>query len=402
MKTITESAQEFVESLIREKLNPAHHYHSLDHTKEVTEAADLIGSFYGLSDIEQEELKIAALFHDTGHIATEKGHEEKSAEIAQQFLSDNNYPEKQIKEVQRIILATRLEHEPTDLLENIIKDADLLHLGKKQLFKKAQLLRREWEEILDRHYSELEWWELNEKFFENFSFRTEYAREHYTNRFNKNLEKIKKRIEEEKNNMQNGENKKPAEAFDEKALKMMKKKMPERGVETVFRTTSRNHLRLSAIADNKANTLISIGALIISIILSFLVNTLDVMPSMMLSTMCLLTTCVLTIIFATLSTKPKVTENTISREDIKNRRGNLLFFGNFYKMKLEDYKWGMNELMNDKDFLYSNLMQDIYFLGLVLAKKYKYLSIAYSVFMYGIIISVLAFVLSFYLSTPDI
>ena len=184
---------------------------------------------------------------------------------------------------------------------------------------------------------------------------------------------------------------KTAGLSDKELKKLQKIKMSERGVETVFRTTSRNHLRLSAMADAKANTLISISALLISIIISFLADSLDVQPFLTIPTSLLLLICVLTIVFATLSTRPKVTKLGLTKEDIKQRRGNLLFFGNFYQMPLEDYEWGMNELMTDREYLYSNLTKDIYFLGLVLAKKYKFLSIAYNVFMYGIIVSVASF-----------
>ena len=61
----------------------------------------------------------------------------------------------------------------------------------------------------------------------------------------------------------------------------------------------------------------------------------------------LLTTLMGTIIFAVLSTRPKITSFTISREDITQRKGNLLFFGNFINMPVEDYEWGMKELMED-------------------------------------------------------
>jgi hypothetical protein len=102
-----------------------------------------------------------------------------------------------------------------------------------------------------------------------------------------------------------------------------------------------------------------------------------------------------TIIFAVLSTRPKVTSFTISREDITQRKGNLLFFGNFINMPVEDYEWGMKELMEDGEYLYNNLIRDIYYLGVVLGKKYRYLRIAYNFFMYGLIISVVAYIIAF-------
>ncbi len=98
---------------------------------------------------------------------------------------------------------------------------------------------------------------------------------------------------------------------------------------------------------------------------------------------------------STLATPPKNKEGKVTREAIKERKANLLFFGNFYNMSLDDFQWGVNEMLKDPDFLYSTMSRDLYFLGIVLAKKYRYLSICYNLFMYGLIISVAAFAVAF-------
>jgi hypothetical protein len=64
-------------------------------------------------------------------------------------------------------------------------------------------------------------------------------------------------------------------------------------------------------------------------------------------------------------------------------------------MSLEDYEHGLQEMMNDRDYLYGTMTKDIYFLGKVLGKKYRYLRVCYSIFMYGLIASVLAFGIAF-------
>jgi hypothetical protein len=102
-----------------------------------------------------------------------------------------------------------------------------------------------------------------------------------------------------------------------------------------------------------------------------------------------------TIIFAVLSTRPTITSLGLSKDDISKKKGNLLFFGNFISMPVEDYEWGMKELMADREYLYNNLIRDIYYLGVVLGKKYRYLRIAYNIFMYGLIVSVLAYIIAF-------
>ena len=72
----------------------------------------------------------------------------------------------------------------------------------------------------------------------------------------------------------------------------------------------------------------------------------------------------------------------------------LLFFGNFHGMSLQDYNWGMTEMLGDKEYMNNSMIKDNYFLGVVLAKKYKYLRIAYNIFMYGLILTVIAFAVS--------
>ena len=66
-------------------------------------------------------------------------------------------------------------------------------------------------------------------------------------------------------------------------------------------------------------------------------------------------------------------------------------------MELKDYEWGVEEMIKDEDFLYSSMTRDIYWLGKVLAKKYRYLSICYGVFMYGLIITVVLFLVSYFI-----
>ncbi|HEY1113029.1 MAG TPA: Pycsar system effector family protein, partial [Chitinophagaceae bacterium] len=85
-----------------------------------------------------------------------------------------------------------------------------------------------------------------------------------------------------------------------------------------------------------------------------------------------------------------------TEDDIRGKKTNLLFFGNFHKMDLEEYNWAMNELLKDRDYIYGSMIKDIYFLGVVLARKYRFLRISYTIFMYGIVLSVLAFGIASY------
>jgi hypothetical protein len=168
-----------------------------------------------------------------------------------------------------------------------------------------------------------------------------------------------------------------------------------RGVETMYRTTYNTHNNLSALADHKANLMLSINTIMISITLSGLVPRLHESPALIAPTIILLLVCLTSIVFATLSTRPKVTKGMVTHEDIQQRRSNLLFFGNFFNMKLEDFQWGMTEMIRDPEFQYNSMTRDLYFLGKVLNQKYRYLTICYNVFMFGLIGAVVLFAIAF-------
>jgi hypothetical protein len=114
---------------------------------------------------------------------------------------------------------------------------------------------------------------------------------------------------------------------------------------------------------------------------------------LIIPTFILLSISLLAITFSILATRPSIPKGEFTREDVDTKNVNLLFFGNFYKMSLEEYTYGMEKMMDDKDFLYGSLIKDVYAQGVVLGKKYRLLRIAYNIFMFGLITSVLAFII---------
>ena len=164
---------------------------------------------------------------------------------------------------------------------------------------------------------------------------------------------------------------------------------------TVFRIMSQTQNNLSQMADSKANILISVNAIILSVMISSLFEKLQTDPNLQIPLALIVLVCVLSIVFGILATRPNVSGGTFTKEDIAAKKTNLLFFGNFHNMSLDDYNWGMTEMLNDKYYMNNSMIKDNYFLGVVLAKKYKYLRIAYNIFMYGLIIAMIAFVVAF-------
>lgn len=379
-------------------------YHDYQHTRDVVEAVKLIGEGYELSAKEMEILQLAAWFHDTGHDKGSDGHELRSKELAERYLTARDYNPEDLKIVVRCIMATRLDIEPTNLLEQIMCDGDLSHLGSKLYWDRCWRVRQELLLTQNKVMSEKEWFEFELDFLERHNYYTEVARELYGKRKKKYIKQLKKQklrldpevvefMEELEAKVEKKKKKKNKKG--ENGEKEIKQLNLGRGVETMYRTTYRTHVNLSSIADNKANIMLSINAIIISIVVSSLVPQFGANPTLVAPTILLLSVCLMALVFAILSTRPKITEGKFTREDIEHKRANLLFFGNFYKMDINDFHHGMMEMIKDSDFLYSSMTRDLYYLGVVLAKKYRYLRICYNIFMYGLIISVAVFALVF-------
>ncbi|NLR82604.1 Pycsar system effector family protein [Chitinophaga eiseniae] len=397
---IIDAARDYVLSQYQQHPHPNLVYHNLVHTQQVVQAAAQIAAHYRLQDDELLAVYVAAWFHDAGYLIGEgKVHEENGAQEALRFLQEQQVPEKVQSMVQGAILATKMPQSPHTLVEQIVCDADLSHLGSKEFADRNKLLRQELQLTYQRDIPAINWLTNNIAFLTEHHYWTDYAQTLFKQQKDENLAKLKKKLE-----------KKTAEVTEEatiasvdtgtaplKAQEKIKKdktKKPERGVETMFRTTSTNHIRLSSMADSKAHIMISVNSIIISVILSVLVRRLEDYPNMIIPSIIFLTTAVLTVIFSVLATRPNVTSGVFTKTDIEKKDANLLFFGNFYKMHLEEYQWGMKQMMNDSDFLYSSMTRDIYYLGVVLGHKYKLLRISYNIFMFGLIISVLAFLIA--------
>lgn len=387
---LIEKSEEFVNNLLKDKLSTLYSYHNFNHTQSVVNATKELCDHEKVNSEERQLLLVAAWFHDTGYIKGIEHHEEESIKIVSEFLKENNQSEEFIAKVSKLISATSKEYVPQSFLEKIIKDADYIHIISSEYISTCELLRIELKNTGVISFSNLEWATENYDFLLNkHRFYTEHAQKNWQPLKEKNLVRIHKKIMKQKT--------KERELIEEENRKKDKSEKPDRGIDTLFRVTLGNHTRLSGIADSKANILLSVNAIIISIALSSIIPKLDSPKNahLVVPVFIMLMSSVITIIFAILSTRPKVTSGIFTRHDVEAKKVNLMFFGNFYKMPLEDYDWAMNEMMKDRDYLYSTMIKDLYYLGLVLQRKYNLLRIAYNFFMVGIIITVISFIIAF-------
>jgi len=396
MTTLTGKAEKFVQDLFSKKLPNTFIYHNFKHTQRVVKSTKELIEKSQIHVKQEEPLLLAAWLHDTGYTVKHAGHEEESVEIAKSWLQEQNADQELIDTVSKIIMATRMQAEPKDLAEKIIKDADTSHLAKDYFEETSEFLRQELKLQKIKNYSHQEWIEKNiELFTERHEFYTTYARENWKEQKDKNLYDLL--------NKERKAEKKLAKEEAKARLKVKyKDKSADRGIQTLFRVTMRNHLKLSDIADAKANILLSVNAIIISLAIANFIPDLATpetsSPAIMIPIFILMIFSVASIIGAIMSTRPNVTSGEFTREQIKNGEVNVLFFGNFHRMPYEQFEWAMHEILENQSDVYESLMKDLYMLGVVLNRKYYLLRITYTIFMVGIILSVLSFIATYYLA----
>ncbi len=386
-KSLIEDTQEYVFNLLTEKLPNTFLYHNYTHTERVLRSTRELIENSEISNEEAKILELTALLHDIGYTVSTENHEEEGVKLAKVFLKEKGVEERIIKSVMDCILATKFDKEPTNKLEEIIRDADASHFGKKYFNEASEFLRKELELRGIKNYTPAEWRAENINVLTEHSFYTEYALKNWQPRKEKNLAKLM------------GKKKKRKKKLDVEKLKakykaQYKNESPERGVQTFYRTALRNHIKLSDIADTKANILLSVNAIIISVVLANLISKLDTNPYLTWPTIIFLSFCVISMVLSIIATRPNVTSGEFTKEDVKNQEVNLSFFGNFHKMELKEFEWAIGEMVKDKDYIYKALTKDLYFLGKVLERKYRLLRITYTVFMIGIIISLISFAIA--------
>jgi HD superfamily phosphodiesterase len=385
--------EQYVTGLFNDNNKPALVFHNLEHTKNVVDRTKEIAGHYYLSENDMLAVYVAAWFHDTGYLfTTPDQHEEKSVELMKEFMKEfvtkHAADEKLIETIADCILATRAPRQHDTLLKEIICDADTYHLGTKE-FKEVN--QKVWEEYNQTGtvLTEAEWNEKTIELLTEHKFHTKYCKDLLEKRKQKNMKKLTKKAEVEEEETQTDE-----EAMSLSDMKKDKTGLMTKGIQTMLRLTSENHLRLSDMADSKANILISVNAIIISIILGVLMRKMEESPYLAIPTIIFLLVALATIVISIIATRPKVTEGTFTSQDILDKKANLLFFGNFYRASFEEYNMAMRQMMNDTEYLYGSLIKDIYTLGTVVGRKYRLVRLAYNIFMIGIIVSVLAFAIA--------
>lgn len=380
---IITDAEDYVRQIFEQKIpSNVYTYHNWVHTCQVRDEVMVLARQAGLQNGELEMLNLATLFHDTGFSETYAGHEEVSIRLAREFLESRNYPPDRIQRIAHMIEVTKIDVKPRNNLEALVKDADTSSLGKNHFHIYTNSLRKELNTLQNAVLSKKDWAKANLRFLDEHEYFSTVGKERYEPIKAENRRLLSDEI-------------KLSDKEDEPKKKVPNTIANSKSAQTQFKTALRNHIDLSSIADNKANIMLSVNALIITFALPLLGKEIAANKLLLFPTIMLLSVCVVSMIFATLATRPIPMKGYSSMESILAKKSNLFFFGNYYNMTFDEYEKGMNATVANDDILDTTIMRDLFFLGKTLGNKYAYLRKCYTIFMYGIIVTVVSFVIVF-------
>jgi predicted metal-dependent HD superfamily phosphohydrolase len=367
-------------------------FHTFKRCTKLVKAAALIAGPSKLNAEDHFILMAAAWLHDIGYTEEPMNHETAGQHISRQLLTSLTIEEGLIGRINELLMITPGFHEPLDQLEEILSDAGTYYLAKRSFFRKNERQRKEQSSLQAKKITKAEWALESVCWITDHQYFTATARNLLEEKKQRNLTKLKSELPEAAAGQLDN-----ADLVEEPtAAKPSKKKknFPEKGIDTMFKIASANNQRISAMADNKSRILITVNAIILSAIISLVLKRLDQDTYLAYPTFLLIGVSLVSIVFAILAIRPHDTSGVFTDEQLKSREVNMLFYGNFHRMGVLQFRAAMLGLMEDNEQVYGTLIDDLYGQGAAVGRKYRLLRVAYTVFMFGLVIAMLAFIIA--------
>lgn len=395
--------------LLTEQVSDKMVFHDIEFTLRTIQAIKDISVSEGIGEDEKEIILMAGWLSNLGFTHTDILKKVSSPEdlfalcyqcsimMSSTYLEEINLPEEKKKRVFDLLEEVKPGVEIKTKLGMILSDAITSDWGKSKSKSRVKKLYDEFLLTGAVTYGKSTWYDTVLQYLIKHKYYTDYGKKNYDD---KKLELLSK-IEKEKKDLDKKANliiKKEMDISDTELKKLKKslssvKGRDDRGIQTLFRTTSRNHYTLNQMMDRKANIMISINAILLSLIISRTIGGLDTFCIHNAPILALLLFATASMIFAVLAITPFKTQGTFTESEIREKKGNLLYYGNFHSMNLRDFEWGMLEMLSDGDFLYSTMIRDLYFLGETLHKKSRMIRLSLGLFILGVILSTISFVI---------
>ena len=380
-KGILAKAETAVFELFKSNQNSGLLCYNYEMASKLAEYLQEIGDDFPLPHQTMEMLVIAGWFYSTGYLIDYERPTEAAVNNVSQFLEREEYPKAKTEKIKDFIRLIEAKKIPINEEQEVFHDAFYALQHGELFLEKSARLQVEQELFQKIILPKDQWTQLQLQNLLNTKFYTAYGKLNFESSLADNIIALRERLQKIK---------KKKNIFDEEelnAFQNLEEKVPGRAIQTFFRTNYRNHINLSAIADNKANIMISVNAILLSVLISLMTykNIAETKPMVLMAVIIFFITGLTSLIFAVLSARPKVTTLNNKTKDKNIIQKNIVFFGNFVHLDLDQYEEAMDAVFRDGELMYGNMVRDLYYLGKVLDKKYRYLTTSYNIFMVGFV-----------------
>ena len=365
-------------------------YHNYRQAAEVAQLTIDIGERTSLSDTELLAAELAAWFCTVGYLYDYQEPMAAAVKIARQFMQSREVEEELTHQVYACLYALAPDIKPELPAAQLVSDAHNAYRYTDNYERLTPLYRLEWELMENPDLSNAEWEQLQASALLNAHFYLPTTKRQLQPIVATHLIQLRRDIARRQRRAERRQLADPKRKYQQ----LEPNNEAYRAAQTFFRTNYRNHINLSAIADNKANILIGVNSILIGVILTILSygDLVNQQPAFLLPVAIFLLTGMASLVTSVMAARPSVTKKNSKNTTPSDANTDLVFFGNFVHLDLDTYEAAMDSMLRDGELIYGNMTRDLYYLGQVLDRKYKLLKMSYNLFMIGFIVTVAAFI----------
>jgi hypothetical protein len=368
-------------------------YYSYRFISQLTKEAKKIAKANSLSGMDYQGVIVASWFRYAGVTNIALGRTDEMIQILIRFFIESDYPVEERIRVEKAINVVISGIEAESIFEQVISDAIYSQLASNDILENILLLKQETNRLNGNSKDELDFDNYFVNIYIKTRYYTEYARNTYSAQKQKNFQLLEKRIDK----LNENEKRKIKEGYKTDGTLVLN----NRETEDFFKLAFRNYNHLISVADSKASLLINVNSIIISIMLAFVLSRVEKSIFLLWPAIMLLSVCLATILLSILASRPQKASFTDDRQFTSYQK---FFFGSFdlidhrfKRANWEEYLNQLNDLFSQpRENVYLEVYKESYNVRKVLFRKFNYLSIAYWVFLTGLTLSIVAFVISIY------
>lgn len=377
------SAERYVADWFLKHPVPSLTFHNMALSKRLVLRIEELGAGHNIQNNTIVEAQIAALFSQTGYALNYEQPVDGSWKVLQDFLDTTNLSQDDKLRIANCLVITQ---SPDSVVSALYLDAWVSHVLGDGMDIYLPLLRTEMQLMRKETVSKAipRAWFYSQ--IRNAKLQANFAKAKYQSILVENRANLERQIAKVQTKQEN-----EAQLFGG-----ITRQQPNREVQTFFRTSFDYHTKLIDISDNKARIMISVNSILVSVLISLLTYNYQrvatsVNPMVIVPILIFLIAAVGSLIFAILSSRPNLPSSGAQPNE------QLFSFMDFVKLGKDEYQKQMDVMLRDGSAIFSSMTAALYFLGEILDRKYKYLTISYNIFMVGFVVSVLMFMVTYFL-----